>query len=147
MTKELTATNNQRKLTEKQASLVSSLFHHPTRQEAALYAGYSEQAASNAVPNALRNPMFLDAIIQYAKDNNLLNVPILSQIEGDIHQIVLKDPTQYPKYKEVFKQTKQIAGILDKDTVPQTTIINIKHIDKVQVALAGIAQKRLEGQL
>lgn len=147
MTKELTTTNNNRKLTELQEALIPALFVNKTQKEAALQAGYSESTASKAISKVIKNPEFQSRLREYATTNNLLNVPILAQIESKIYTKVLQDPGKYKDFKEVFKQTKQIAGILDKDTVPQTTIINIKHIDKVQVALAGIAQKRLEGQL
>jgi phage terminase small subunit len=145
MSKQLAKTANNQKLTPQQQKLLACLFTEPNIKDAARKAGYTESSVSSTVYGTIKKPKFQQAILQYATENNLLNIPVIAQIEGKILKEVLKKPAKYKNYKEVFKQTKQIAGLLSAEERPQSTVINIKSIGKVQVALSDIAAKRLGG--
>lgn len=146
MSKNLPEQTQTRQLTEYQKKFIPLLFECKTKQEAAKLAGYSDGTATHAFTQNIQSPVFQDALRQYAVDNNIGQLPIVAQIEAKIFKEVLKKPSKYKNYKEVFKQTKQIAGLLSQEDRPHTTIINIKSIGKVQVALTDIASKRLAEQ-
>ena len=137
-------TNNLPELAEpsKQDRFISALFAYPTIQEAAHAAGYSNKSVTSHVYTLLKNPAFITKMREHAIANNLIALPTIARIEKKCLEIVEREPENYPKYKEIFRQTKQISGLLAQDTQPVQPTINIKSIEHLQVVLGDQVHKR-----
>ena len=72
---------------------------------------------------------------EYALLNNLQLLPKVAQIDREIIDLILADPTQYNKYKDVPRQVKQVSGILH-DSVPIRAMITIGQYVEKQVMVA-----------
>ena len=127
----------------KQDKFISHLFTEPTIKDAARKAGYAESTCASVTYTMLKDPKFQDKLRQYAIANDLLSVPQLQRIESKCLKLVEDSPEKYPKFKEIFRQKKQIAGLLAQDAVPAQPTINIKTIEHLQVVVGDAVQKRL----
>ena len=65
----------------------------------------------------------------------------IAYIENQALEAVVKDIEQYPKYRDIIKQKKQVAGMLEPDNAPKHQTINIKGIKELSIHLQ---QKRIE---
>ena len=130
----------------KQDKFVSALFSYPTIQEAAHAAGYSNNSVTSHVYVLLKKPDFIAKLREYAIANDLMELPALARIERKCLELVENSPKEYPKFKEIFRQKKQIAGLLAQDAVPAQPTINIKTIEHLQVVVGDAVQKRLANE-
>ena len=127
----------------KSEQLIGYLFTEPDIKSAAIKAGYAESTASKSIYTMIKQPEFQNRLRQYAIQNDLLSLPQLAKIESKCLKLVEDSPEKYPKFKEIFRQKKQIAGLLAQDAVPAQPTINIKTIEHLQVVVGDAAQKRL----
>ena len=128
----------------KQDLLIRYLFTEPNTLQAAIKAGYAESTANSTIYTLIKKPEFQTRLREYAIANDLLSVPQLQKIENSCLKLVEADPKQYPKFKEIFRQKKQIAGLLEQDTQPRQPMINIRSIENLQVVVSGDLEKRLK---
>ena len=133
------------KLTNMQEALITNLFIYPTIKKAAKKAGYADQTCNKHIYTMIKQPHIQNRIIEEYKSRVASKIPKLAQIEAKIFKKVLANPKHYKEYKDVFKQAKQHVGLLSEDTTPKQPTISITHIEKVQVAVAGMLTKRLNG--
>jgi len=138
-------TNNLPEPTEpsKSDQLIRYLFSEPDIKAAAIKAGYAESTASKHIYTMIKDPKFQDRLRQYAIANDLLSVPQLQKIENSCLKLVEANPEKYPKFKEIFRQKKQVAGLLAQDTTPAVPTINIRSIEHLQVVLGDQVHKRV----
>ena len=127
----------------KQDKFISALFTYPTIQEAAHAAGYSNKSVTSHVYTLLKNPLFITKMREYAINNDLMELPALARIERKCLQLVEDEPEKYPKFKDIFRQKKQIAGILAPDATPALPTINIRSIEHLQVVLGDQVSQRV----
>ena len=138
-------TNNLPEPTEptKQDKFISYLFTEQTIKDAARKAGYAESTCASVTYTMLKDPKFQDKLRQYAINNDLLSLPVIAKIENKCLNLVDANPEKYPKFKEIFRQKKQVAGILAQDTTPAVPTINIKSIEHLQVVLGDQVHRRV----
>ena len=132
--------------TSKSEQLIGYLFTEPDIKAAAIKAGYAESTASKSIYTMIKQPEFQNRLRQYAIQNDLLSLPQLAKIESKCLKLVEDSPEKYPKFKEIFRQKKQIAGLLAQDAVPAQPTINIKTIEHLQVVVGDAVQKRLANE-
>lgn len=110
--------------------LVRNLFVSDSKYEAAIKSGYSENYAKTRIYAKIRRPEFRKKIIDFAIQNDLLDLPIVARIERKILNAVDKDITKYGKYKAVFKQKKQTTELLkvEGDSKPQPPKVSIQEM-------------------
>ena len=129
-----------------QDKLVSLLFTESTIKDAGLKAGYAPTTCSSTIYTLLKQPAFQNKLRQYAIQNDLLSLPQLAKIESKCLDVVANNPEKYPKFKEIFRQKKQVAGLLAPDAVPAQPTINIRTIEHLQVVVGDAVQKRLANE-
>ena len=123
---------------------IRNLFLYESKYKAAIKAGYTENTAKSTIYTKLKSERFRDKIRSFTVANDLAEIPIIAHIERKILKAVNKDIKQYPKFKDVFRQKKQIAGILGDDTSPPPTTINIESIQKLQIMVGDMLRKKLQ---
>jgi len=128
----------------KQDKFIAALFTTPTIKEAANIAGYSQSSRTSFVYDLVKRPEFAAKLREYAIANDLQTLPIIAQIEDRCIQVVAENPEKYPKFKEIFRQKKQIAGILAQDTQPTQPTVNIRTIESLQIVVGESVVKRLK---
>jgi len=128
----------------KEDKLIRNLFLYKTVYEAAIKAGYTEYTAKSTIYTKLKNERFKNKIREYAVSNDLMSLPKIAYIEEQVLDHLVKNPLDLPKYAQTLKQKKQIAGILGQDVAPAPVVINIKAIERIQIATADMLTKRLE---
>ena len=128
----------------KEDKLIRNLFLCKTVYEAAILAGYSENTAKSTIYTKLKRERVKNKIREYAITNDLLSLPKIAYIEEQILDHLVKNPLDTPKYAQTLKQKKKIAGILGGDDHQTPQVINIKSIEKVQIAVADMLTRRLE---
>jgi len=128
----------------KEDKLVRNLFLYETTYEAAIKAGYTENTAKSTIYTKIKKERFRNKIRDYAVANDLLEIPIIAHIERKILKAVNKNIKDYPKYKDVFKQKKKVAGILADDTAPVQQMITIQACEKVQINLKAACEYQLK---
>ncbi|MFC1488575.1 hypothetical protein ACFL6B_01875 [Thermodesulfobacteriota bacterium] len=129
----MTKTNDQMELIpkseSKQDKLIRYLFSEPTIKQAALKAGYAESTAENHIYTMIKKPAFLNKLKEYAVQHDIIDLGQIARIETKILNQVEQNINEYPKFKDIFRQKKQIAGILSSDEQrPMIQTINIKDM-------------------
>lgn len=129
----------------KQDKLLQYLFSEPTPMAAQVKAGYSPK--STMVYQLIRKPDFQQRMRDYATQNDLLSMPLIQSIEAKCLKEVERDPQNYRIYKDVFKQKKQIAGLLAQDTAPPPPPgVSIGTIERMQVIVQAALQPPVDAE-
>lgn len=119
-------------LTELQKAMVDILPDCRSLKEAALKAGFAESTAANIKSKIRNSPNWAVAVKQAYLNNNIVQLPQINNIEQDLIDIIAQNPEEYPKYKDVIKQIKQQAGVLQTDQdynkPSQTLTLNVRDI-------------------
>jgi hypothetical protein len=120
--------------------LIRNLFLYDTKKEAAIEAGFSESYADSRLYQRINSPEFQQKIIDYAKANNVLNLPKIATLECKaINHLATLDGDDLikglAKSKHTLTQTKQIAGLLrPEDTGSQAPVtINVKSLRQLNI--------------
>jgi len=122
--------------------LIRCLFICDTEYEAGIMAGYSENYSKTGLYAKTKRPEFRRKLLDYAVQNDLLDLPTIARIERKILKLVDKDVTQYDKYKAVFKQKKQTTGLLDQDgSKAPVTMISLTAIRELHANLGDQFKK------
>ena len=146
-TNNLPQTTKGPKLTDKQKLFIDNLQHYRSLKKAARAAGYSSKTAHNITQHIKACPNLMKALRTFYQDNSVLLLHDMSLIDKSIidHCKQPKNVLNVPKFTHSLKQIKQAAGVLADDITPKQPTISITHIEKVQVAVAGMLTKRLNG--
>lgn len=120
--------------------LIRNLFVYDSQRQAALEAGYSEGYANTAIYAKIKSPGFQQKIIDYAKANNIINLPAIAKLEGKaLRHLATLDGDELikglAKTKHTLTQTKQIAGLLrpeDSGSAHSVTIA-IKDVQNMMI--------------
>ena len=126
----------------KQEQLIRYLYTEPTAEQAAIKAGYAPSTASGTIYTLIKKPEFQKRLLEYAIANDILDLPNLAKIENKCLNLLHDNPEQYPRFKEIFRQKKQVAGLLAQDAQPVQPTINIRSIEHLQVVLGDQVHKR-----
>ena len=127
----------------KQDKFIAALFVTQTIQEAAKIAGYSQNSRTSFVYDLVKRPEFAAKMRGYAIANDLQTLPQIARIEQICLDQVEKNPENYPKYRDIFRQKKVVTGLMDSDEAPRQPTINIKTIENLQVVVGGDLARRL----
>jgi phage terminase small subunit len=111
--------------------------------QAALAAGYAENTAKSILYKLRNSERYQTACQEYAIANNIALLPKVAKIDKNIIDLILKDPENYTKYKDVPRQIKQSTGIL-QETGTHTQQLNVNILTQVQSYQAGRAEDRLK---
>jgi hypothetical protein len=124
---------------------IDNLKKYRNPKDAALAAGYSESYSQDIIYKKFRSERFLRKVCErYGVVESVLRLPQISQIRGSIYDIVTKDPMQEPKYKHIFKQDLQIAGVLASDAAPVQPAINIEAVQNLMLQNHNKKMRRLQ---
>ena len=105
--------------------------------QAAIAAGYADSTAKTIMYKMNRTDKYRQKCQEYAISKNVELLPKVTQIDSQIIDLINADPNLYPKFKDVPRQVKQVAGIL-KDASPMLQpMVNIA----VQVNVQGMVGK------
>lgn len=132
------------KLTPKQQSLIQNLFTEKTIIAAAEKAGYKTDSIPSNVYLMVRTPEFQRKMLEYAKANNILDLPQIHRIEAQALNDLERNPENYAKYKDILKQKKQVAGLLAPDTQPVQATVSIQSVQNMQVVVGDTVSDRLK---
>lgn len=135
---------------QRQAQFISNLFNpqYPSAKAAAMAAGYSESYAEKVKGYLVTNNRLANLIRDYAKANDLLDLPLIYQLERTALKTAvcqsLSDPASaienVGKLKHTIKQKKQISGILTADLEQGAPTIAIGEVRNLMIQIHGASR-------
>ena len=124
-------------------------------REAGRQAGYAESVlTSGYLYGKFKNPRFQEIFRSIGIANDYEDMAFVYSLERKALQEAVKQATDKPasalenisKLKHITKQKKQVIGILGQDTPQSPQTVSVVLIEKVQVAISGMLEKRLAEQ-